>query len=424
MKARVAKCGLESTRNRVMLTVSVSWGAKHDTDALTTKTGELIEGSEVAWDEASNVLIFGGPPELPSDATVQFIIKEKGVHDDADRDSVLKRLGKGIIAGGKVLGEALRGRATLGVPRANTQAFSLRQALESGRRCPDGFSEISLPIEKGGSSDFVTFQVRWMDFRAVRDTVGWAPRIWPPAVDKRMFLYVIISDEMRSMKPWAYMNMECPEVLKVVRKYYEADDLCDKAMLDKPPPVRRIVAVHGVNVKTDTMYALRVNTLRVKPMELHSRFVLDDQAELVESVPGLCMSGGMVYEQSGGSKYSGDGVVPFDSMEYCRAWAGHVDLQVKYLDDVDHRGLLKDPGFHDLLRQACRRWQAAKDSACSDWWDFPAEVAGQLNAARAEGRVLVNVKVRNYDYEIDLQKMVQRNLRTGTERTVRIIDDM
>jgi len=36
----------------------------------------------------------------------------------------------------------------------------------------------------------------------------------------------------------------------------------------------------------------------------------------------------------------------------------------------------------------------------------------------------VNVKVRNYDYEIDLQKMVQRNLRTGTERTVRIIDDM
>jgi len=91
----------------------------------------------------------------------------------------------------------------------------------------------------------------------------------------------------------------------------------------------------------------------------------------------------MIYEEPGGSRPSGDGVVPLDSMEYCREWAPEVDVRVEQLDNCDHRGVLKDPRFHEILRSlllapggpsrppdasgiADLRWQAAKDDPDPD----------------------------------------------------------
>jgi len=370
------------------------------------------------------------------------------------------------------------------------------------------------------------------------------------------------------------MRMESPAVLEVWRHYYEADATYDHTGTFDCPPIRRVVAVHGVNVPTEVLFALRIRTARLKPTAVQTRFSLDDEAELVPSTPALLkMEGGIVREMPEGDALCGDGVVPLCSMEHCKDWSGRLDLKVIHLDGAEHRAMLADPRFHLAIREALTpdfegsggagsrsstepgkrkkppvdysiagtwsdwspspmdwdgnnfffiakigkqgwesfqillrgswdaviypsvknaspsvehtlrgpdnlnkgldwtigrpgfnplhigaispgteykiilvvderghaasvtwelhlkvqsfakaevcRWQASKNDR--EWWDFPEDVSRQLSSAKASGLPMVKVEIGRGFYEVDLRRMVQRNLATGTERAVRAL---
>lgn len=267
------------------------------------------------------------------------------------------------------------------------------------------------------------------------------------------------------------LQMECPEVLQTWRRYFEHDDVYDSTGMRDGPRIRRVVAVHGINHKTEVMYALRVNTLRVKPGVLHTRFVFDDEAELLRPQQGRSISGGIIYEEPGGPTPSGDGVVPFDSMEHCRSWAPSVQVKVEHVEGAQHRDLLLHPRFMEVLAEALtpehstadvgrilfheamsgaaastacaasgagsfgavpgsshvtsvpasRRWQGSKDLHGEQWWDFPPEVSEQLTVADLAGQAVVEIRMRGETYQVDLGGLMQKNVRTGTSRRVRYI---
>merc|ERR1719401_2811437 len=64
------------------------------------------------------------------------------------------------------------------------------------------------------------------------------------------------------------------------------------------------------------------------------------------------MKGGIWYEEKGGRAPSGDGTVPFQSLEHCMSWKKHLRLKWERLDGVRHREMLADAGFHQRLREA------------------------------------------------------------------------
>eukprot|EP00966_Prymnesium_polylepis_P205493 4762161-Prymnesium_polylepis.1 len=53
------------------------------------------------------------------------------------------------------------------------------------------------------------------------------------------------------------------------------------------------------------------------------------------------------------------------------------------------------------------------------WRPFAASASSQLSAAKRAGRRCVHVHVDAGTYEVDLQRMEQRNISTGTVRPVR-----
>merc|ERR1712203_536896 len=142
------------------------------------------------------------------------------------------------------------------------------------------------------------------------------------------------------------------KVLQVWRKYYECDPLYDQSSdhsEGRPrdcPPIKRMLAVHGVNVPTPIKFALKMRTARRNPHVVESRFELDDQAVEAKSGNGYRMKGGIWYEEKGGDAPSGDGTVPFQSLEHSMSWKKHLRLRCERLDGVGHREMLADASFH------------------------------------------------------------------------------
>ncbi|CAE7810143.1 PSAT, partial [Symbiodinium sp. CCMP2456] len=89
-------------------------------------------------------------------------------------------LGHAVKAGVMLVGEAAAGRGGLGVPRAQTEAASLAQALQ-GKPDAQGFVEVRLPFAKDAgpmavfgygsskaTSDFISFRARWLDYAKLK----------------------------------------------------------------------------------------------------------------------------------------------------------------------------------------------------------------------------------------------------------------
>lgn len=418
------------------------------------------------------MLLFGAPPEMPKGATISLVLKEKGAANDTNQ-GVVGRLGKGLISSLKVLGEAVQGRGTMGVPKATSDAVDLAKAVAGA--AAGASVQLRLPLKpygefwRSGSADgpSISCKVRYLDYQALRAE-------WLGSQDLTDVGHGENSPvQHSSLKQAVYdavgtrqlLHMECPEVLQVVWDFYDRDPLYDSTGHNDKPPIKRVLAVHGVNVKTEVQFALRVNTQRLKPDVLCTRFILDDETELVKPVPGVSIAGGIVYEEPGGWHPAGDGVVPFASMEHCRAWGSDMEVSVEHVDGCSHRELLTHPRFMEVLSEAVRpgraprvpdtstasepaplfpsapwtgappgpsaslpsggggrRWQASKDKTQTVWWDFPPEVSTQLTAASQVGLSKVEVEIRGQAYEIDLRSLVQKNVATGTERSIRVVE--
>ncbi|KAH3757413.1 Lecithin:cholesterol acyltransferase [Pelomyxa schiedti] len=124
-----------------------------------------------------------------------------------------------------------------------------------------------------------------------------------------------------------------------------------KEAILEPPPVQRLYAIYGVNLPTEKYYFYK-NTPH--------GFIFDGNPQV--NLPGIKISNGIGYEtdctpqkrlaeQMGvyGTR-SGDGTVPWQSLNYCTHWRTHIPyLEVQELQHVEHREILRNKLFWQLL---------------------------------------------------------------------------
>merc|ERR1719203_1686911 len=92
----------------------------------------------------------------------------------------------------------------------------------------------------------------------------------------------------------------CETALQSWKEYYEKNNLYNESGQDDAPPIRRVVAISGCNVKTEVGCVFRVNTHRTSDLNnVRTRFVPDEEAELIPEshIAKTCsISRGVLYE--------------------------------------------------------------------------------------------------------------------------------
>ncbi|ELR22939.1 phospholipid:sterol acyl transferase [Acanthamoeba castellanii str. Neff] len=119
------------------------------------------------------------------------------------------------------------------------------------------------------------------------------------------------------------------------------------------PPVKRLFAIYGVNLDTEMFYFYR----RDRKGEL----VFDRDVKDTADFQGYTMREGIGYEtkdtvqgtlrSSTGlhGHRSGDGTVPYVSLNYCTEWRQDLELRIEELEGVEHREILNNRLFFRLL---------------------------------------------------------------------------
>jgi len=139
--------------------------------------------------------------------------------------------------------------------------------------------------------------------------------------------------------------------LALIGDRYEKDEMGPRTRsAADAPPVDRVVAIFGVNRPTELGAVYRRRCIIVKDdhrvQKLHT---LDSSARLVSNKGGLSLKGGILLETEKGAGKSGDGTVPYWSMNHCRSWKDSCNLKVFELQGADHREILADPKFHQII---------------------------------------------------------------------------
>jgi len=126
------------------------------------------------------------------------------------------------------------------------------------------------------------------------------------------------------------------------------DDPCFGSQEDqlKAPPVDKILAIYGINLKTENFYFYKESVNGLTKLEL----------DTTGTMPNYVCSGGIAYEtpdtpqpKLGGRKRSGDGTVPYPSLSYCSYWKSSVDVTIEELEGAEHREILKDKSFTRII---------------------------------------------------------------------------
>ncbi|CAK9014380.1 unnamed protein product [Durusdinium trenchii] len=388
ISAAVPNCGISSMHNKVMIALEVDWGA--DKGNLTTKSASSFDGHSAFFDEASNFMQFAGPEEMPGNATIKAIVKEKGMKND-EKDSWFSRMGQGLAAGVMLVEEAAMGRKGLGVPRAHTEEVALASLLGS-KVDAEGFVEVQLRITKlatgplsalgygkaADSGDCVKFRLRWLNFENMKKTWTGSEKLWKGR-GTATHHFNCKNDKTAVYEPLGARELlrieRCEEILNTWAQYYGDDPLYDDTG-DSRPPIQKVRAIHGVNIPTEVAYALRVHTIRLKESKILTRLILDDQATLKDSTE-FSVQGGVVHATPNG--LSGDGVVPLSSLDRCRQWAkaGLFECELSYLPGVEHRAILADQHFHQTIKDAV----VVRDGlACMDGPARSFSIAGTFSA--------------------------------------------
>lgn len=133
------------------------------------------------------------------------------------------------------------------------------------------------------------------------------------------------------------------------RDFFEGDPLVgiqDEVL--KAPPIDKIYAIYGINLKTETFYFFKENPSKKKITD----YTLDSKG----SMNNFKCEGGVAYETKNtrqnslkGQKRGGDGTVPYPSLSYCRKWKGEVNVKIAEIEGAEHREILKNKTFLQLV---------------------------------------------------------------------------
>lgn len=164
--------------------------------------------------------------------------------------------------------------------------------------------------------------------------------------------------------------------LRLLKETYETDPVGPRTLSSwHPPPVKRIISVYGINQPTEVAAVYRRNPCKHIPSsnrksdssELQPTFVLDCDAVLNKQASAThSINRGIILETSKSPQTviaadgktvtqlkSGDGTVPYWSLQHCRMWPGQglakCDVTVHEIDHAEHRAILNDDRFHKIL---------------------------------------------------------------------------
>ena len=153
------------------------------------------------------------------------------------------------------------------------------------------------------------------------------------------------------------------DTLQMIKDVYDKDtiDPRNKSSCD-PPPVKRIHAIYGINLPTEISSVYRRKDTYFTGSNLKNLYKLDSKAMLWDKKAGYVVKDGILMETSktpqavaNGRQVSGDGTVPFWSLQHCQTWkAPDREVTVVELDKAEHREILADGRFHAALLDYCR----------------------------------------------------------------------
>ncbi|KAL9180570.1 hypothetical protein ACHAXT_011023 [Thalassiosira profunda] len=131
----------------------------------------------------------------------------------------------------------------------------------------------------------------------------------------------------------------------------------------QPPPVSKVTAIYGINLDTEVGCVYQRNpSVRISSSDanrLQQLFILDKKAKLSDEGSAThSIKDGVISETKktpqsviGGDveQKSGDGTVPYWSLQHCRTWKESCDVMVHEIPNAEHRAILNDKRFHKIL---------------------------------------------------------------------------
>ena len=135
-----------------------------------------------------------------------------------------------------------------------------------------------------------------------------------------------------------------------------------------PPPIKRVIAIYGTNLDTEVAGAYCRNPV-VKLSSSDNKFLIEP-LHILDADARLTRTGGQTHvikkgvisetsktpqlivggDPSKRINTSGDGTVPYFSLQHSRSWKGKgCDVTVHEIDKAEHREILNDERFHRLL---------------------------------------------------------------------------
>lgn len=147
----------------------------------------------------------------------------------------------------------------------------------------------------------------------------------------------------------------------LMHNYYENDELGPRTLSAKEaPPVKNVKAVYGIDLPTEVAAVYRRRTLVQEKNKRKCVHELDPDARLDRRHTSFQIKHGSIMEtdhtpqivhgQTGTVQRSGDGTVPYFSLQQCRQWQSETcQVQVHELPHAEHRDILGDERFLEIL---------------------------------------------------------------------------
>ena len=154
-----------------------------------------------------------------------------------------------------------------------------------------------------------------------------------------------------------------PAQRSVLKECYETDPLGPRTVsAEDAPPVKRVKAIYGINLPTHVSAVFRRRNIIEGDGKVQNFHELDSSARLTGKMArNFVIDKGVICEtrdtpQSvAGSpdkrevRCSGDGTVPYWSLQHCRTWSDRCQVTVDDLEGAEHRNILSDVRFHRVL---------------------------------------------------------------------------
>jgi hypothetical protein len=153
--------------------------------------------------------------------------------------------------------------------------------------------------------------------------------------------------------------------VKLLRDSYCSDPVDPRGLSSwHPPPIQKVVAIYGINLPTETSsvyqhkQCVKLSCTTRKDLCVRQLIVLDKNARLAKGLDGYTIKDGIIREikvRSNGTttKKSGDGTVPYWSLQHCRTWQGEgvkkCDVKVYEIEGAEHLAILHEAKFHKIL---------------------------------------------------------------------------